>query len=176
MKRHRKGTSLYAGLLFTVLGVVAWATGQPFIFPSLGPTAFLLAFERRSPRTRTYRIVGSHLIGGLAGLFAYWVLAAGVTITPTPPAFSVEGLRLAGSATLSIILTSWGMIATDTIHGPACATTLIVSLGLLSTSLQVAIIVVSVLILVEFHAGVLFVFKRIVGETHPVYREDQRSR
>ena len=35
--RKEVGTSLYAGFLFTVLGATAWATGQPFVFPSLGP-------------------------------------------------------------------------------------------------------------------------------------------
>lgn len=63
------------------------------------------------------------------------------------------------------------MILTDTVHPPACATTLIVSLGLLSTPVQVAIIVVSVIILVEFHRGVLYGFKNIVGDTHPLYRK-----
>ncbi|MCU4925737.1 HPP family protein [Halobacteria archaeon AArc-dxtr1] len=170
--RRRVGTSLYAGLLFTVLGLIAWVSGQPFIFPSLGPSAFVLAFERRGERTQTYRIVGSHLIGGVAGLLAYSLLASGVTITTTPAAFSPEGLRLAAGATLSIVLTSWAMIATDTVHPPACATTLIVSLGLLSTPLQVAIIVASVVVLVEFHAGVLLAFKRLVGDSHPLYREN----
>ena len=164
--RRRVGTSLYAGLLFTVLGAIAWASGQPFIFPSLGPSAFILAFERQSERTRTYRIVGSHLIGGVAGLLTWSLLAAGISITTTPPAFSVEGFRLAASATISIVLTSWAMIATDTVHAPACTTALIVSLGLLSTPLQVAIIIASVVILVEFHAAVLVVFKRIVSESH----------
>jgi hypothetical protein len=170
--RRQVGTSLYAGLLFTVLGALAWMSGQPFIFPSLGPSAFILAFDRRSERTRTYRIVGSHLIGGIVGLLAWSLLASGISITATPPAFSADGLRLAASATLSIVLTSWAMIATDTIHAPACATTLIVSLGLLSAPLQVAIIAVSVFILVEFHAAVLLVFKRIVGDTHPLYEDD----
>lgn len=171
MNRRRIGTSLYAGVLFTVLGVIAWVSGQPFIFPSLGPSAFILAFERRGERTRTYRIVGSHLIGGVAGLLAWSLLASGISITATPPAMSPEGFRLAASATVSIVLTSWAMIATDTIHAPACATTLIVSLGLLSTPIQVGIIVVSVIILVEFHAGVLMVFKQLVGATHPAFEE-----
>lgn len=170
MNRRRVGTSLYAGLLFTVLGVIAWASGQPFIFPSLGPSAFILAFERRGKRTRTYRVVGSHLIGGVAGLLAYTIFASGVAITTTPEALSMDGFRLAVSATVSIILTSWGMIASDTIHAPACATTLIVSLGLLSNPLQVAIIVMSVIILVEFHAGVLYLFKRLVNSSYPQYR------
>jgi len=162
--RRRVVTSLYAGLLFLMLGVIAWASGQPFIFPSLGPSAFILAFERRGTRTRTYRVVGSHLIGGVAGLAAWWLLASGISITATPPAFSAEGFRLAASATLSIVATSWAMIATDTTHAPACATTLIVSLGLLSTPLQVAIIVTSVVILVEFHTAVLALVDRLAAD------------
>lgn len=169
MNRRHIGTSLYAGLLFTVLGGIAWVSGEPFIFPSLGPSAFILAFERRGERTRTYRVVGSHLIGGIAGFLAYLVLAAGISLTTTPPPMSIDGLRLALSGVLSIILTAWGMIATDTIHAPACATTLIVSLGLLSTLLQVIIIVVSVVILVEFHQTILWVFRQIIGDTHPHY-------
>lgn len=165
--RRRVGTSLYAGLLFTVLGTIAWVSGQPFIFPSLGPSAFILAFDRQSERTGRYRIVGSHLIGGVAGFLAWTLIAAGSSLTATPPALSVEGFRLAASATVSIMLTSWAMITTDTIHAPACATTLIVSLGLLSTPTQVAIIAASVFILVEFHAVTLSVFTRIVGDSHP---------
>ncbi len=169
MRRRRVGTSLYAGFLFTVLGLVAWASGQPFIFPSLGPSAFVLAFERRGERTRTYRIVGSHVIGVVAGLLAYSLLAAGISLTTTPAALSPDGLRLAASGVVSIVLTSWGMIATDTHHAPACATTLIVSLGLLSTPLAVGIIVASVVVLVEVHWLVLAAFRRVVGETHPRY-------
>lgn len=173
--RRRVGTSLYAGLLFTVLGAIAWGTGQPFIFPSLGPSAFILAFERRGDRPGTYRVVGSHVIGGVVGLLAWSLLATGVQITESPGAGSLAGLRLAASATLSIILTSWAMIATGTIHPPACATTLIVSLGLLSTPVQVAIIAVSVAILVGFHKATIFTYRWVVGEEHPLYGIDPEN-
>lgn len=156
MASRRAVTSLYAGVLFTVLGVVSWLTGQPFIFPSLGPSAFILAFDRRGERTRTYRVVGSHVIGAVVGLLAYTVFATGVTLTPPPPAASADGLRLAASGMLSVVLTSWGMIATDAIHAPACATTLIVSLGLLSTPLAVVTIIGSIVLLVEVHTAVLW--------------------
>jgi hypothetical protein len=172
VNRRRVGTSLYAGLLFTLLGGIAWASGEPFIFPSLGPSAFLLAFERRGERERMYRVVGGHLVGGVAGFLAYSLLATGASITATPPPASVSGLRLTLSGIVSIVLTSWAMIATDTIHAPACATTLIVSLGLLSTPVQVVIIAVSVAVLVGFHLGVLRVFRRLVGESHPLYAAD----
>ena len=167
MRRHRVETSLYAGVLFVVLGTLAWASGQPFIFPSLGPSAFILAFQRDSDRTGLASVVVSHLVGGVAGLFAYSLLAGGVSLFADPAAFSTAGLRLVASATLSIVATSWGMIATDTVHAPACATTLIVSLGLLSTPGQVAIIVAGVVVLVAFHALALSAYHRATDPARP---------
>jgi CBS-domain-containing membrane protein len=67
------------------------------------------------------------------------------------------------------------MIATGTVHPPACATTLIVSLGLLSTPTEVAITVASVTVLVAFHAVVILAFKRLVGDTHPLYGRDEAT-
>ncbi|ATW87305.1 HPP family protein [Halohasta litchfieldiae] len=171
MLRRQLGTSLYAGLLFTVLGLLAWVSGQPFIFPSLGPSAFILAFEQRGKRTDSSRIVGSHLIGGVAGLVAYAVIAGDVSLTTIPPELSTDGLRLTLSAVVSMILTSWGMIATNRVHAPACATTLIVSLGLLSTPLQVLTIIVSIVILVEFHAGIRMLLSRLVDSDHALDAE-----
>jgi hypothetical protein len=153
---------LYAGLLFTVLGVIAWGSGQPFIFPSLGPTAFVLAFERQCDRT--HRVIGSHAIGSIAGLLAWVLIAPDVSITASLPPFSIAGFRLTASATVSIMLTSWAMIGTNTVHPPACATTLIVSLGLLSTPRHVAIILGSVSILVAFHTGIVTLFRYLVVE------------
>ena len=34
-------------MLLGVLGGILWATGRPFVFPSLGPTAFVLALRPR---------------------------------------------------------------------------------------------------------------------------------
>ncbi|WP_332897705.1 HPP family protein [Haladaptatus sp. CMSO5] len=150
-------TSLYAGVLFSVLAALAWASGNPFIFPSLGPSAFMLAADddTLSPR----RVVGGHLVGALSGLVSYMLLAGGVTITATFAPASLAGGQLVASAILSIVLTSIGMFETDTVHAPACATTLIVSLGVLSSPEEAALMVVSVAVLVATH----LVFTRSVG-------------
>ena len=94
-------------------------------------------------------------------MLAWSLLGGQVAITATPPPLSTAGLGLAASATLSIMLTSWAMIATDAVHPPACATTLIVSLGLLSTARQVGIIVVAVAILVGINAAGERVVERV---------------
>jgi len=161
--RRSVWAGLYAGLLFTVLGAVAWATGQPFIFPSLGPSAYVLAFDRRGERSRTYRVVGSHVIGAVVGLVSYLVFAEGVVLVGGLEPLSTDGLRLATSGVVSVAVTTWGMIATDAKHAPACATTLIVSLGLLSTVRKAATIVVSVVILVGVHWATLRLYERYVS-------------
>jgi len=66
MERRRLETSLYAGVLFAALGVVAWVSGQPFIFPSLGPSAFILAFERTGEHTWPGWVIGSHVVALVA--------------------------------------------------------------------------------------------------------------
>jgi len=52
MREGAAFSALYVGILLSVPGLLAWVTGQAFIFPSLGPSAFLLATVRegRSPR------------------------------------------------------------------------------------------------------------------------------
>lgn len=144
-------TGLHAGILFGVVGVIAVATGQPAIFPSLGPTAYVLAVEHRGPRIARRRVLGGHAIGVVVGLLAYHALAPGVVVTAGLPPLSEDSLRLAASGIVSVTFTSWGMLAGDAVHPPACATTLIVSLGLLSGPVEGAIILASVLVLEESH-------------------------
>jgi CBS-domain-containing membrane protein len=142
---------IHAGLLFGIVGVLAVATGQPAIFPSLGPTAYVLAGERRGSRVARRRVVGGHAIGVVAGLAAYNALAAGIVVTGGLSPGSAESIRLAAAGVAAVTLTTWGMLATDAVHPPACATTLIVSLGLLSDPTAGVLILASVVVLSESH-------------------------
>lgn len=155
MDRHDGATSLHAGLLLAVVGVVAWATGEPFVFPSLGPTAFLLARARRGSTVAPRRVIGGHAVGVVGGLVSYEVVAPGTALSTSLPAFSTATFGLAAAAALSVSLTSVGMFATNTSHPPACATTLIVALGVLPTVRAGAVIVVAVAALVAVHELVL---------------------
>lgn len=135
---------LRAGLLLTVTGVLAVVTGQPLVFPSLGPTAYVLA---RTPTAGTARrVVGGHTIGVVAGVLTYRLVAPDLVLTGALPPLGDTSLRLATAAVLSVALTTAGMVATDAEHAPACATTLICALGLLTTPLETGGILVSVLV------------------------------
>ncbi|SFC16762.1 HPP family protein [Halobiforma haloterrestris] len=147
----RTGTTLHTGLLLSTTAVVAWLSGLPTLFPSLGPSAFVLAMFQDSDATSPRRVLGGHAIGVVAGLAAYHLLAPGLAMTATTAPGSLAGLRLAASGVVATTLTAGGMLATDTRHPPACATTLIVSLGLLSTVLEGALIVLAVAVLLAAH-------------------------
>jgi CBS-domain-containing membrane protein len=131
-----------AGLLFGCLGAVAWGTGAPFIFPSLGPTAFLLSIRPQGHNARrAWAVIGGHAWGVAAGLASYHLLLSGASLMDLQAPGTWVGLGLAASGTVATALTSALMIGTRSVHPPACATTLIVSLGLLSTPTEGAVIV-----------------------------------
>lgn len=136
--------SLRAAGLLAFLGLVAWGTGEPFIFPSLGPTAFLLSDWVEGDDETAWAVIGSHIWGTLAGLGSYHVLASGYSLVELSTPATTTGLALAASGTLAMGLTSVLMISTRSVHPPACATTLIVSLGLLSSLGEGAIIIAAV--------------------------------
>lgn len=131
-----------------MLGAFAWVTGFPVLFPILGPSAFVLAMFPESEASDARRVVGSHAIGVVAGLLAYNLFATGLTMTTPVAPLSVPGLRLAVSSGVAIFLTVAGMLVFRVRHPPACATTLIVALGLLSTPVEGGMILVAVLALV----------------------------
>ncbi|USZ72734.1 HPP family protein [Natronosalvus halobius] len=143
---------------FTFLGAIAWATGRPFLFPSLGPSAYLLATGEQPRAEGAYHVIGGHAIAAVFGLLAYVVFADGLLVTDAftrAESFSPAVGRLAVSSTVAMVLTTVGMLWSDTNHAAACATTLIVALGLMSTPLDTGIIVASVVLLVGFHGKVV---------------------
>ncbi|RQG91280.1 HPP family protein [Natrarchaeobius halalkaliphilus] len=141
-------------LHFLFLGGIAWATGQPFLFPSLGPSAYLMATGEQPRAEGAYHVIGGHAIATACGLAAYLLIADGLLVVDAfdqGEPFSPEVARLVISAIVAMVLTTVGMLWTDTNHAAACATTLIVALGLMSTLAEGIVIVAAVVLLVGFH-------------------------
>src|SRR5215212_5481441 len=115
-------------LLALAVGVPALLVGlQPWLTPSLGPTAFLQAALPAHPAARLWNTVVGHtggLIAGFVGvaLFNAWNDPAVLTAHELTPA------RL-GAATVALALTMLLGILMRASHPPAAATTLIVALG-----------------------------------------------
>ncbi len=146
-------------LHFTVLGMIALVTGRPFLFPSLGPSAYLIATGEQPRAEGAYHVIGGHTVAVAGGLIAYALfgneVSAYVVFARPDPAFSMAVVYLWASGTVAMILTTTAMLVTKTNHAAACATTLIVALGLMGGLEDGVIIVVAVAILWYFHDKVI---------------------
>jgi len=145
-----------------VMALAALATGQPFIFPSLGPTAFLFFYTPTAPAASPRNALAGHLIGAAAG----WVSLALFGLRDAGPALAVGvDAQRVGAAALSLGLTSGGMVLARTPHPPAGATTLIVSLGILTDLSQIAVLMLAVVLLTVQ----AFVINRLAGIPYPLW-------
>ncbi|MFN0207410.1 MAG: HPP family protein [Planctomycetota bacterium] len=133
---------LKAAVAIGIIGFITKWSGNAMLMPPLGATAFLCCLKPDAPFASFRNITIGHTIGILCGGLA--------TV-----ALGVYGLPFAGHANMSIerilaIMLALGstcglMIYTDTPHAPAGATTLVVSMGSLTSWTQFA----------EFEAGVI---------------------
>lgn len=151
-----------------IMAAVAYATDEPFVFPSLGPTAFLLFYTPLLPASSPRNTIGGHAIGAAAGYLSLVVF--GLTDAAPALATSVTGARV-GAAALSLGLTSGAMVWARVPHPPAGATTLIVSLGILREPGQLVVLMVAVVLLVV--QG--FVINRLAGIPYPLWSPPPRS-
>lgn len=168
---ERYGTRLMLGFFaffnglisIAVMSAAAVVTGQPLIFPSLGPTAFLLFYTPRAPVASPRNSIIGHLIGVLSGYVSLVIFG----LTERGPALA-EGVTWArvGAAALSLALTSGFMAWLLAPHPPAGATTLIISLGILPRPSQQAFLMLAVVLLVL--QGL--VINRLAGIDYPLWK------
>ncbi len=143
-----------------IMSVVALVTDAPFVFPSLGPTAFLLFYTPMLPASSPRNCVIGHAIGAAAGYLS--LVAFGLTNNAPALVEGVTGGRV-GAAALSLGLTSGVMVWLRSPHPPAGATTLIVSLGILRKPVDLLVLMVAVVLLV----AQAYVINRLAGIDYP---------
>ncbi|GII65727.1 hypothetical protein Skr01_58120 [Sphaerisporangium krabiense] len=154
-------TAAQAAVCIAVPAVVAWVSGQPFVFPSLGPTVFLALTSASTPAASPRNTVAGHLISASAG---YAALALTGLTRAVPDLSHPNGHRVAAVA-IALALTAGGMLLGDLPHPPGGATTLIVALGLLRTPSQLTILMAAVVTT----TGVLVTVNRLSGRSYPLW-------
>lgn len=142
-----------------VMSAAAMATGAALVFPSLGPTAYLLFSDPLGAAAAPRNALLGHAIGVAAGYGA--LVAFGVAATD---AMAVTSGRV-GAAATSLAVTSGLMVWLRVPHPPAAATTLIVSLGILDRPADLAVLLAAVALLVV--QGV--VINRLAGVPYPLW-------
>lgn len=163
----RLGGGAYALVLcvttLALIGLVGLLIRQPLLFPSLGPTAMLF-FERPLQAAAAPR---NTLLGHGVAIAAGWVSLLLFGLLAAPPVLQ-QGITPAriGAAAVSVGLTALVLKLLAAPHPPAGATTLIVSLGLLTSPPELLAIAGGVVALTL----VSVVLNRLLGLRHPWWR------
>ena len=135
--------ALEAALILFV-ALIGWVSHQPFVFASLGPTAFEIIETPERPTARPYNIIVGNLI---AILMAYAALA--VTHAWSSPSVSAAGVPLprVWAAVMACFLTVLFTLVCDATQPAAISTALLISLGVMQTLPECLIILSSVVLI-----------------------------
>jgi CBS domain-containing membrane protein len=145
-----------------LISIIASFTHSPFIFPSLGPTAFLFFYRPRSPAASPRNAIIGHSIGALVGYVS--LLITGLTQAGPALQIGMTGSRII-AVMLALSLTVGLMVMLRTPHPPAAATTLIVALGLFRQFWQLPFLIVAVALL-TLQA---IIINRLAGINYPLW-------
>ena len=146
-----------------LLAVLALLTGSPFVFPSLGPTAYLFFFSPLAEASSPRNTILGHAIGLICGYGAF-----ALAVASSPPFGAHPGVHAGRvlAAALSLSATGALMALFQVSHPPAGATTLIVSLGIISQPKELIIIEVAVILLTAQALAI----NRLAGIPYPLWR------
>jgi mannose-6-phosphate isomerase-like protein (cupin superfamily) len=158
---------LAGGLSITIITAIAVWSGRPLVVPSLGPAVFLVFNRSQTEAARPRNIVLGHAVGVTVGYLSLVVF--GLAHAPSVIDGGLTATRI-GAAALSIALTSAVMIVLRVEHGPAGATTLIVSLGFVTTPLSMGLLMAGVCGL----AAIGVAIDRLVGLQLPLWSGEHR--
>ncbi len=157
-----------------IMATLAVITRSPFIFPSLGPTAFLFFYTPTAPSASPRNTIIGHAVGVIAGYFS--LVITGLTMAGPALAVGVTWPRVIAAA-LSLGLTAGLMVLLKSPHPPAGATTLIISLGILTKPWQLLLLMVAVIlltlqaILINRAAGIPYPLWNPIREQPPAGRD-----
>ena len=145
-----------------LLALLALLSRNPFVFPSLGPTAYLLFFSPLAKTCSPRNTIFGHAIGIICGYGAFVVTGAGALPFGVHPGIFWPRIL---AAALSLSATGALMVLLGVSHPPAGATTLIISLGIISKPRELVIIEVAVFLLV----AQALVINRLAGLPYPLW-------
>lgn len=137
--------TLGEGGLVLALAAVGWATKQPLIFASLGPTAYELVEQPQLRSARAYNIIVGHLVGLGAGFLAVYLLNA--WRAPNVISTGIVSAQRLWAVAVAVMLTTLVSLLLKAGQPAALATTLLVSLGSMQTRRDAIAIVAGVLII-----------------------------
>jgi len=114
------------GLAILTIGLFAWLTDLPLVFPALGPSAFILFSSPMSPAAAPRSVILGHLTAMACGLAARLLTSY---LAEAPVSVEASGWPSLCSASLALAATCLLLIRLSCQHPPACASGLVIALG-----------------------------------------------
>jgi HPP family len=137
--------TLGEGVLLLVVAAIGWATHQPLVYASLGPTAYEQVARPNDKSSRPFNVVVGHLIGLASGFIAAAVCGA-FDAPKVASAGFVPGVRVWAIA-LAVALTAAGTLLAKARQPAATATSLLVALGAMQTARDAGAIVAGIVLI-----------------------------
>lgn len=149
-------------LTMAIIGVFAVWAAEPFVFPSLAPTLFILFAFPLAQEANPRNAINAHLIGLLAGIAALFVFGL---VDVAPDVTDLDWHRL-GAILFALALAIGLIMGLRVLHIPGVATALIVAMGLLAAPADWAFMFVGVILVIL----VAVTINRVAGIPHPVWK------
>ncbi len=127
-------SAISGSVAILIISLFAALTGLPLVFPALGPTAFILFSKPFSRAAAPRNVVLGHGICLGCG-YAVWQLMSVLALEPL--SVQSNSLWLYGSAAATLGLCCFFLLQADCPHPPACASGLVVALGLVTQPLDI---------------------------------------
>jgi CBS domain-containing membrane protein len=120
-------TPLGEGGLLLVVAAIGWATWQPLVFASLGPTIYELVEQPQQQSAKTYNVIAGHFVGIGAGYLGLWAAHAWSSPAVMSSKF-VPGARL-WAAVIAVVVTTFVTLLIRARQPASLATSLLIALG-----------------------------------------------
>lgn len=156
-------TVFNACISITLIAAIAIFTGTVFLFPSLGPTAFLMFYSPSAPASSPRNtLVGQTLAVGMG------YLSLRITRVPNTGTNGVVQVNWPHvlAAMMSLGLTLGLMVLLNVEHPPAASTALLIGLGALHNPVHLVLLLFAVLLLVVQAIAI----NRFAGVPYPLWR------
>lgn len=151
-----------------ILGTAAHLTSWPLIFPSLGPTIFLLFYAPSSPMAAPRNAIFSHAAGAFTGWACFQIL---MLILPGADTLLQTDPHRIITAAVALGLCGIFMSLTGIVHPPAASTTLIAGLGMLNSLWSMFMLCIAVTLL----CCQAWIMHRFAGIKYPCWSPEAQN-
>lgn len=142
---ERKAISLVAaingGLSILTIGFIAWLTDLPLMFPALGPSTFILFSMPMTPAAAPRNVIVGHWVCLVIG-YVVWLSMS--FLSGEPVSAQTGGWPVFCSASIALAISCLLLVLLSCPHPPACAGSLMISIGAITQWHQLLIMAIVV--------------------------------